>query len=47
MPVGRLLGAETQRDIICRISGLKSGRSRGEMQLVVACEGVYMYILLD
>ena len=47
MPGGRLLGAETQRDIICRISGLKSGRSRGEIQLVVACESVYMYILLD
>ena len=46
MPGGRLLGAETQRNIMCRISSLKSG-SRGEIQLVVACESVYMYILLD
>ena len=46
MPGGRLLGAETQRDIICRISCLKSGRIRGEIQLVVASESVYMYILL-
>ena len=46
MPGGRLLGAETQRNIMCRISSLKSD-SRGEIQLVVACESVYMYILLD
>ena len=46
MPGGRLLGAETQRNIICRISGLKSGSSRGEIQLAVACESVYKYILL-
>ena len=32
---------------ICRISGVKSGHSRQEIQLVVARESVYMYIYLS